>query len=924
MVELSALGRLSEVGKVRKRLYEIAIVVLVLALFLVPAIANSERAVYTDGDGEGPTPSLSLDDLKKPGTKIAILTASELENTAAEIFPDARILEYDTFADVFNALDTGKADAALGFDSHLFMIPETNPNLTHVRESIDEFGYGFGSQKNERGDQLRDEMNAHFHELIESGRFEEISEKWQGSNGGQVMGEYSFTGENGVLRIATLGTWSPMSFYAGGELTGMLVELAYSFCAAYGYTPQIESMPYVSEIAGLNAGEYDLVADEVAVTPDRLASINITDPMFQSQVYAFVPAIKSEGETVRGLPAFLASVAESFEKNFVHEGRWRLLLSGLGVTIALALLSGLFGTLLGALVCALRMSKNDLAQAFADLYIRLFRGIPIVVLLLVLNYLVFTGADFPAFWVCVIGFSLDFAAYASEIFRKGIEAVPAGQMRAARALGFSAPRAFAKVVLPQALMNVLPVYGGQFIAMVKLTSVAGYISVMDLTRASDIIRSRTYEAFLPLIFTALIYFLMCALLIALLRMLEKRLEPGMRKLKGLRSIAQDYAQKKTENAQHAPAPSKPAAQDNELLLEVSHLEKSYGDVKPVRDLSCNVRRGDVIAIIGPSGCGKSTFIKILNQLETADSGQILFEGRDVLARGYDLNELRRRVGMVFQSFDLFGHLTVVENVMLAQVQLLKRSPEAAFAHSMDLLGEVGLADKAFDYPQALSGGQQQRVAIARAIATEPEVLLLDEPTSALDPTTIGEVLSVIRNLAKGGMTMVIVTHEMGFAKNVSNRVFYLDEGVLYEEGTPEQIFSAPRKAKTRQFIQRLKVLRIDVGDAAFDLDVALADIEEFARRHLLDRHLARAMNVLVEELGIVILQDHYGDDADIQIVFELNEQTGELSMQALFDDDGFDPINQGDELSIMFVRHVADSFDLSRNQDRAVFSCRIT
>lgn len=902
----------------RMRLYEVLIAALIVVLVLVPHVLGAKTSEYAMGDDGKPVPTLSMDDLQKPGMRIAVLTGSELIDTIQNFFPDAQSLEYDAFADVFNALDTGKADAALGFAPHLTIVPQTYPGMTNIREPVTQYGYGFATQKNERGALLRDQLNTYFGELVASGRFQELKEKWDASEGEQCMGEYVFTGKNGTLRIATMGTWSPMSFYAGDELTGMFIEMANGFCQKYGYTPTYSSMPYASEIAGLNAGTYDMIADNIAWTTERLESVNLTDPLFTDEVYVFVPAKASEGEQLSGVDAFAAQVASSFEKNFVREDRWKLLLSGLGVTVALSVLCGLIGTALGAAVCFLRMRRSDVAKAFADLYVHVFRGVPIVVLLLVLNYLIFTSPDFPPFWVCVVAFSLDFSAYASEIMRKGIEAVPKGQLRAARALGFGSFHGFRKVVLPQALINMLPVYGGQFIAMVKLTSVAGYISVMDLTRASDIIRSRTYEAFFPLILTAVIYYLMCALLISLLQVVERRIQPGAGRAKKVRQLMGQEApsggrravvggSSGTAAASSALRPASGAeTADIRPVFSVSHLAKRFGDVEPLRDVSCDIWHGDVVAVIGPSGAGKSTFISQLNQLETADAGTIRFEGEDILASGYDLNGHRRRVGMVFQSFNLFPHLSIIENVMLAQVELLHRTRSEALERGMELLEAVGLSDKALNYPEELSGGQQQRVAIARAVAMDPEVLLFDEPTSALDPTTIGEVLSVMRGLAADGMTMVVVTHELGFAKSVSNRVFYLDEGVIYEQGSPKQVFDAPQREKTRQFVNHLKVLRLEFVGGRFDVEDAYAGIESFGRRHLIDRRTVLAMEMVVEELVGEILLGHFADNMRVELVFEMREETGKLGVRARFAGDDYDPLERGDELSVTLIRYAVE------------------
>ena len=238
------------------------------------------------------------------------------------------------------------------------------------------------------------------------------------------------------------------------------------------------------------------------------------------------------------------------------------------------------------------------------------------------------------------------------------------------------------------------------------------------------------------------------------------------------------------------------------LISVKHLRKSFGGVAVLKDVSCEIARGEVISIVGPSGTGKSTFLRCLNRLETPDGGSIVINGVDVTDPKADLSAVRRKMGMVFQNFNLFGNLDVIGNVMAAQVDLLGATKAAAREKAMKLLARVGLADKATALVDELSGGQKQRIAIARALAMDPEILLFDEPTSALDPTMVGEVLEVIRALAASDMTMLIVTHEMRFARNVSTRVFYMDEGVIYEEGTPDEIFANPKRGKTREFVNR--------------------------------------------------------------------------------------------------------------------------
>jgi glutamine transport system ATP-binding protein len=239
-----------------------------------------------------------------------------------------------------------------------------------------------------------------------------------------------------------------------------------------------------------------------------------------------------------------------------------------------------------------------------------------------------------------------------------------------------------------------------------------------------------------------------------------------------------------------------------VIIQVNNLHKSYGSLEVLKGISTQVAEGEVVCVIGPSGSGKSTFLRCLNQLEEVTSGTIIINGHEITKPGVNINKIREEVGMVFQRFNLFPHKTVLENVMLAPVKVKKQPVEQVRQNALALLEKVGLKDKADVYPDRLSGGQMQRVAIARALAMNPKIMLFDEPTSALDPELVGEVLAVMRNLAQEGMTMVVVTHEMGFAREVSDRVIFMDQGVIVEEGKPEDVLVNPQNERLRAFLRK--------------------------------------------------------------------------------------------------------------------------
>ena len=852
--------------------------------------------------------------------------------------------------------------------------------------------------------------------------------------------------------------------------------------------------------------------------------------------------------SLSGCTSLKDNIVESFRDNLIVEDRYRMILDGLQVTLLITLFAAVLGTLLGGVVCWMRMSRRAWLRQIAKVYIDLMRGTPVLVLLMLMYYVVMAPMDTTGIVVAVVTFGMNTAAYISEMLRTTIQGIDRGQTEAGLALGFTQRQTFFRIVLPQVVRAVMPVYQGEVISLLKGTSIVGYIAVADMTRASDLIRSRTFDAFFPLILTAIIYFILAWLIGLLLQSLvhqqrmkavvsavvltlagllcyvptvlttsdsERNLSssaasevpPVFKALSGKRvaviigsiqdiavtdmapdadilrmtsstdmlaslekgkvdaaggesltlnfcreiadkvdsvgaglesipigaifkkgntALQQDFNSflsdirhdgtyqeiydrwQKSEDPSAMAIPEQrgtgrtlrvatypamppfnfvnsgklsglepailtewanrrnwrleflvmdfaaqiPAVQagkadlamgaisiteerrkqvlfsdgyidshivlltrkgeagiltetcpetisanegegfplwtlallfiiigggawfiirrhrmalhttsfihkensDGQLLLSISHLRKSYGPLDVLRDVTVDIHRGEVISIIGPSGTGKSTFLRALNLLDPPTNGSIVVDGENILAKGYPVNKLRMKMGMVFQSFNLFEHKTVLENVIFAPCQLLHQPVEEARREGMALLRKVGLAEKADVYPSSLSGGQKQRVAIARALAMKPDVILFDEPTSALDPTMVGEVLSVIRQLAQEGMTMLIVTHEMKFAHDVSSRIFFMLDGYIHEDGSPKQIFENPIHSATKTFIQRIRKHVFEIGGPDYDILGMHSAISAFCHKYGISEKEEKAHQLVDKMLDDVMAQ----------------------------------------------------------------------
>ncbi len=336
------------------------------------------------------------------------------------------------------------------------------------------------------------------------------------------------------------------------------------------------------------------------------------------------------------------------------------------------------------------------------------------------------------------------------------------------------------------------------------------------------------------------------------------------------------------------------------MIHVEKLTKRFGENVILNNLDAEIRKGEVVSIIGPSGTGKSTFLRCLNLLEQPTSGIIRIDGENILsASKRNIPRLRQKMGMVFQSFNLFSHLTVLENLTIGPIKLKGISRSEAEKQAMELLSLIGLKERASFYPLQLSGGQKQRVAIARCMAMKPEIILFDEPTSALDPTMVSEVLAVIRRLAKEGMTMAIVTHEMEFAADVSTKIFYMDQGIVYEEGSPKEIFETPRKDLTRRFLHRIRSLDFLVESRDFDLYAVLGQVGLFCQKHFLSQKLTLDLRLAVEELLLDTLQYRFPEDGSPHIEMEISYSEKDRSASVLMKDTAppgnpFDALNEPD------------------------------
>jgi polar amino acid transport system substrate-binding protein len=476
----------------------------------------------------------SVEDLKDK--RIGVLVGSAHDTYATKNYPDATILQYKTPADVALAVKTGKVDAALFDAEPLREILRQDDSLGVLEASLFSFDVGVGFKKGNEA--LRDQFNQFLARIKQNGTHADMIRRWM-EKGDTRMPDIDNPGSNGILVAGVSDVGLPFTAVKDNRLVGFDIELAKRFAAHLGKTVEFSNMEFGSLIAAVSTGKVDMIASSVYITDERKRQINFSDPYYEmgTSVFALkksIAAYDAGPGAATGVPSFLERTATSFRSNIMQENRYLLIWNGLKTTLVISIFSTLLGTLLGALVCFMRMSPRTVLNLPARVYINIIRGMPVLVLLMLIFYVVFASVNISPVLVAIIAFGMNFAAYVSEIFRSGIEGVGKGQIEAGIAMGFTRVKTFVFIVLPQTVQRILPVYKGEFISLVKMTSIVGYIAVQDLTKASDIIRSRTFDAFFPLVMVAILYFVIAWVLMLSLEYLERMTDPKYKRRKAAR------------------------------------------------------------------------------------------------------------------------------------------------------------------------------------------------------------------------------------------------------------------------------------------------------------------------------------------------------------------------------------------------------
>lgn len=500
----------------------------VIVIVLIAIVAFTFLSVHTrDNTSEAQSEPIPIEQCN--GKRLGAMPGSLAEDIIRECFPDSPISYYTDTPELYTALVRGKIDGFVSSRIILDQLTKAHNDITWFPQVL-HTGYRYlGFAKTAKGEKLRAQMDEMLLEYQDDGTMEALENNWYGDDESLKNIDYSgLTGINGTLKVGISATDEPYNYYKGEKLTGFNVDLVTRFARRYGYALEYTDTNPPSLLIGMSTGKFDMLAFAISYTEERAQTMLFSRPVIRFENHLVIRKSESSDgaqQVAAEQAGLFERIVESFEKTFIREERWKLILAGIGNTSLITSMAVLLGTLLGFGICLFRRTGSKLANIISDIYVKILQGMPMVVLLLILYYLVFGNSSLAAVWVAIIGFSLHFGANNSETLRSGIASVPPGQREAALALGYSENEAFNYFILPQAVNHIMPVYRSEIITLLKGTAVSGYISVQDLTKMSDIIRSRTYDAFFPLIATALVYFLLSWIIRQLLNVAIKWINP---------------------------------------------------------------------------------------------------------------------------------------------------------------------------------------------------------------------------------------------------------------------------------------------------------------------------------------------------------------------------------------------------------------
>ena len=652
--------------------------------------------------------SINLND---DGTIIAVEPGIPTEAAAKKSFPNADYIYVNDATNGYLAVSTKKADAyAINkstFESYL----SSGDKGLHIYENKvfgDLGNISVGISPVTKIPDAKKKINDFLAEMKENGTLVDMQQRWVIDHNYTMPDIEEAENPDFTVVVGTTGLIEPYSFYIGTDISGFDIELMKRFALWCNAKLVIDEYDWNGITTACTSGKADYIMSSIFETQEKRDVMEFSTPY----TYLETVLVVSDENNDSAINILSDQLTSSFNKTFIKEGRWKLIVNGLLVTLEISVFSGIIGTFLGFLLCIAVRSRIHTVAVISRAFCTLMQGIPSLVVLMITYFVIFGSVKIDPVIVGVIAFSALFAVSVSGILNTGINAVDKGQWEASVSLGFNNSQTFVRIIMPQAVRHILPLYKGEFVSLMKMTSIVGYISIQDLTKAGDIIRSRTYEAFFPLIVTAIIYFVLSSLVTFCISRIETSSNPRLK----ARAVPKGVEANVVISDNSAPDLAKASANSDESLITIEHLKKCYPNATPLKDVNTVIKRGEVITIIGPSGTGKSTLMRCINRLEIPTEGKITVFGKELSDKSSELCGIRKKMGMVFQSFNLFANMNIIENVMFAPVILNKCSKQEAYENGMKLLRMVGMAEKALNYPDELSGGQKQRAAIARTLA----------------------------------------------------------------------------------------------------------------------------------------------------------------------------------------------------------------